>query len=235
MWGEQVIPATIDSRIWPRAAAVAERFWSPAADRDVGDMYRRLAVETLRLEAEGLMHMSGPVRIMRNLAGSTQIQPLEVFINTLQPVNFPVRSREQRPSTATVFDRLVDAVRPDPPLRHEMPALVDAALRGDTASIDRLDALFHSWVAAAPALNQLAANSPLLQEASTHVAALPKLGQMGIDALSYLRSGSAPPTGWQDTQTAILHNAVKPGELVDFVVLAPLQKLVKAASSPKPH
>jgi hexosaminidase len=235
MWGEQVVPATIDSRIWPIASVVAERLWSPAADRDVNDMYRRLAVESLRLEGEGLMHLSGPVRVMRNLAGSTQIQPLEVFINTLQPVAFHVRSREQRPSPATVFDRLVDSVRPDPSLRHEMPVLVDAALRGDAVSINQLDTLFHSWVAAAPALDKLEANSPILQEASVHITAWPRLGSMGIEALSYLRSGKAPPAGWQNAQKATLHDANKPSELVDFVVLKPLQTLVDGVSAPKSH
>jgi hexosaminidase len=58
---------------------------------------------------------------------------------------------------------------------------------------------------------------------------------MGIEALSYLRSGTLPPAGWQDAQTAILRDADKPSELVDFVVLKPLQTLVEAASAPKPH
>ena len=58
---------------------------------------------------------------------------------------------------------------------------------------------------------------------------------MGIEALSYLRSGNAPPAGWRDTQTALLREAAepKPGELVNFVVLAPLEKLVVAANRPK--
>jgi hexosaminidase len=181
------------------------------------------------------MHMSGPVRGLRNLAGTTQIQPLELFVSTLQPVDFHVRGHEQHSSPATVLDRLVDSCRPDPPLRHEMPILVEAALHGDAASAARLDAIFHSWVAAAPALDQLEASSPLLQEASGHIAAWPKLGTMGIEALSYLHSGTAPPADWKGAQTAILGNAVKQSELVDFVVLAPLQKLVDAASASKPQ
>ncbi|WP_085940638.1 family 20 glycosylhydrolase [Granulicella tundricola] len=28
MWAEHLSPRTIDSRIWPRTAAIAERFWS---------------------------------------------------------------------------------------------------------------------------------------------------------------------------------------------------------------
>ena len=114
-----------------------------------------------------------------------------------------------------------------------MPALVDAAIHGDAASIDRLDTLFHSWVAAGPGLDKLAAGSPLLQETSVHIAAFPKLGSMGIDALEFLRKGDAPPADWVDAQKVILRGAVKRSELVDFVVLGPLEKLVEAAGAAK--
>lgn len=235
MWGEHVIPTTIDSRIWPRAAALAERFWSPATDRDTDDMYRRLAFESRRLEAEGLTHLSGPESGLRQLAGTAQDQPLRIFASTLQPVDFGVRSQVQHASTLTVFYRLVDSVRPDTPLRHEFELLVAGALKGNTSDISRLDALFHSWVDNASALNTLAANSPLLQEVPVHIAAWPKLGTMGIEALNYLRSGNTPPADWQAAQTTTLHEAVNTHELVEFVVLGPLQKLVDAASAPKAH
>jgi hexosaminidase len=230
MWGEFAVPETIDSRIWPRAAAVAERFWSPAADRDTDDMYRRLSVETLRLEYEGLWHMSGSVRIQRLLAGSSQIQPLEVFVNAIQPVDFHIRGHEQHPTTLTVFNSLVDAARPDPALRHDFPLLVDVALKGDPAATAKLRKLFQSWVDAAPALQNLEANSPILQQVPQHIATFPKLGTMGLEALKALDTHTAPPTGWLDQQKTVLRDAVNPHELVEFVVLAPLQKLAEEAA-----
>ena len=42
MWTEYASAETIDSRIWPRAAAIAERLWSPRDVTNVASMYDRL-------------------------------------------------------------------------------------------------------------------------------------------------------------------------------------------------
>lgn len=234
MWGEHISPLTIDSRIWPRAAVVAERLWSPAEDRDTEDLYRRLAVESVRLDAEGLTHISGPKRGLRQLAGTEQDGALQLFASTLQPVDFGERYREQRTSQLTALDRLVDALRPDPPLRRELDALVEGALHGDAVDAQKLESIFRSWVNAAPELERLAAGSPLLQEAASRMNDWPKLGEMGFEALGYLRPGSMAPAGWKEKQTTLLAKAAKPQELVSFVVLGSLGKLVDAVKEGDP-
>jgi len=49
MWEEFASSATVDSRLWPRLAAIAERLWSPQSVKDVDSMYRRLAVVSREL------------------------------------------------------------------------------------------------------------------------------------------------------------------------------------------
>ncbi|MCP4728068.1 MAG: family 20 glycosylhydrolase, partial [bacterium] len=56
MWAEYISYETIDSRAWPRTAAIAERFWSPGYVKDLDDMYRRLQKIDLQLEEHGLLH-----------------------------------------------------------------------------------------------------------------------------------------------------------------------------------
>ncbi|GGA55588.1 hypothetical protein GCM10011507_03590 [Edaphobacter acidisoli] len=234
MWGEHIVPRTIDSRIWPRAAAIAERFWSPASVTDVNDMYRRLAVMSLRLEAAGLTHISGPEAGLRQLAGSENVGALGTLAATLEPVGFGVRYREQHTTQLTPMDHLIDSLRPDPPLRHELELMVDELL-ADAPHYEKnrsqLTALFQSWVAAQPGLDEMASRSPLLSDTRPRIEQLPELGHIGLDALLYLSSQRAAPSGWAASSTQTLENDKKHVGLTDFVVLDPLQKLVNAAAA----
>ncbi|MEO8736362.1 MAG: beta-N-acetylhexosaminidase, partial [Edaphobacter sp.] len=129
MWGEQLNERTIDSRIWPRTAAIAERFWSPENITDVNDMYRRLNVVSLQLEGLGLHHLSQEDAGLRELAEMQNIDQLRIFASAFEPVSFHDRYKTQRTSQLTVLDRFVDAVRPDPPSRYEIAHLTESFLK----------------------------------------------------------------------------------------------------------
>jgi hexosaminidase len=234
MWAEQITPQTVDSRIWPRTAAIAERFWSPRETRDVHDMYRRLAIESIRLDGLGLTHISGPQTGLRQLAGSedggTQ---LAVLISTLSPVSFGERYKQQKTSHLTPMGNPVDYTRPDPPLRENLRLLVERYLHSasaaeHTAARQQLESLFQSWTAAGPALDVVAAGHPGLDQLSLRRTQLPQLGLLGIQSLNYIDSQKAPDTAWTETQTKLLNAAADHSELTDFVILPPLQQLLDA-------
>jgi hexosaminidase len=89
MWGEHLNSVSIDSRIWPRTAAIAERLWSPQSVNDVDDMYRRLAIESIRLENLGLTHLSHTNIALRQLAAdhSALTEPLTVPAGTKHAIH----------------------------------------------------------------------------------------------------------------------------------------------------
>lgn len=235
MWAEQITPQTVDSRIWPRTAALAERFWSARETRDVPDMYRRLAVESIRLDGLGLTHISGPQSGLRQLAGSEEgSSQLAVLISVLAPGSLGERYRQQKTSQLTPMANPVDYARPDPPIREELVLLVERYLHSTspaehTAAHQQLTNLFQSWIATGPVLDSLAAEHPKLNQLSLRRAQLPKLGQLGIQSIDSIDSHTAPTSTWVEEQSTLLKAAAEHSELTNFVILPPLQQLLDAA------
>ncbi len=77
MWSEYVTEETVDSRLWPRAAVVAERLWSPANTTDVASMYARLEITSRWLDWSGVQHRSEFQRMLERLAGATRFRRLK--------------------------------------------------------------------------------------------------------------------------------------------------------------
>jgi hexosaminidase len=85
MWSELVDANTIDSRIWPRTGAIAEKLWTPLElTSDVKDMYRRLEVLSISLEQFGLRHLSYSKELTKEIAGGNDEGPIQILIGVLE-------------------------------------------------------------------------------------------------------------------------------------------------------
>src|SRR5262249_24022069 len=116
MWSEYVGLENIDSRIWPRNAAIAERLWSPQTVTDPTSMYARLDVESARLEWLGLTHRTYYRKLLQRIAGPATPEEF-ASLKTLADVAEPVKeyTREEtalvEATSLTPLNRIVDAVQ----------------------------------------------------------------------------------------------------------------------------
>lgn len=97
MWAEMITAETIDSRIWPRTAAIAERYWSPSNINNVENMYKRLEYISYLLEEHDLQHIKNFERMLRRLTNNNETSALRTLISIIEPVKIYQRNdlREQ--------------------------------------------------------------------------------------------------------------------------------------------
>ena len=229
-WAEMLTPENIDSRLWPRTAAIAERFWSPATVVDPEDMYRRLDVVSVQLEELGVRHLAGPDEMLRRLTATEQIEPLRTLLKYVQAVELGVRETENPFTQLTALTHLEDIVAPDPPDRRRVEAEVKRFLQDRSGSTAAVEAIFHEWNALPASVKSMSQANPLLADAQTLSNELAQLAQIGRDALGYLAQGAAPPAEWKQRTAAALADAAKPVGSIRIAVTPAIQLLVDAAS-----
>lgn len=222
MWAEYVSPETVDSRIWPRAAAVAERLWSPPEVKDLASMYGRLEAVSRHLDWLGLTHRSGYRLMLERLAGASAIEPLEVLAGVLEPVKGYARGRARRYTQQTPLNRLVDAARPESDAAREFAGLADRT---------RMRAWLTVWRDNHARLAPTLERSFLLREVAPLSEDLAALGAAGLEALDYLQSGKRPSDAWLKQQRALLERAQQPRAELLIMVVPPIRKLVEEAGN----
>ena len=236
MWAEWVTPETIDSRIWPRTAAIAERLWSPRTVTHIPDMYRRLAVISLQLEELGLTHKKNQEMMLRRLVRNDDIGSLRTLVSVVEPVK-EYRRYEMRPQTMlSPLTGAVDATTPDSETARKFSWMVkeflDDAPRFQLYRAELSDMLA-DWQTSGASLEPVIDRSPALKEIKPLAQNLTQLGETGLEAISYLKFGTPPPSEWREKSIAKLDEAAKPYGALEFVVIAGVKQLVIAAADMK--
>jgi hexosaminidase len=228
MWSEFVTPENIDSRIWPSAAAIAERLWSePQVPEmnNVDSLYRRLNVVSRELESVGVTHRSGPRMMLARLAGAQSPEALQTLADVIEPVNPEIREKTREYTSSMTYDRLVDAVLPYSEVARIFAGEVDHLPVNREAVRRQLGAWRDNRVKLIPLMQK----SALLEQDIPLSEDLSAVAQSGLEALDYLDSGHTAPKDWVEEQEVLLSLAAKPHDELTLMIVEPVSKLVEAA------
>jgi hexosaminidase len=165
MWSELVTPTTIDSRIWPRTAAIAERLWSNENVVDLVSLRKRMNAISFQLEELGITHIRNKAVLLRNISNNQTYTALEDFSNICEPLKIYSRNSEGTEyKTYSPFTLFADACTPDAPDALDFDAAVDQYLKNKNSDNQVLVTDFlKKWVVLNSNLKELSKNAPLVQ------------------------------------------------------------------------
>jgi hexosaminidase len=232
MWSEWVSPETIDSRIWPRTAAIAERLWSAQDVNDVEDMYRRLAVIEYQLEELGLTHLRNQRVLLRRLAMSQNTSALEILVSIIEPVKEYKRYQLRPQSMLSPLTGLIDAAQPDAKGARAFNRAVDQLLTGTNPAENtaKIRAMVAEWRSAEADLQTTVDRSPALAEARQLAEDFKNLNQIILEVLDAQKKDSAPTAEWRAAKAKALDEIAKPKAALEIITVSGVRKLVDAVA-----
>ncbi len=234
MWAEWITKENIDSRIWPRTAAIAERLWSPKDINNVDDMYKRLDHITLLMEEYGLRHITFQPKILRVLTNGQSIEPLKVFVDVIKPLEGYERNNFKKYGGFPYYQYsphtlVVDAAIADPKPARDLNNLIDKYLNTqnpqDGEEIkEHLLLLKENHKKLLPIIN----SSAILKEIEPLSQNLSDLAGIGLAALDLIENQNNADAQWITNANLVLEKSLISYGKVQIAIVSGIKKLVQA-------
>jgi hexosaminidase len=185
MWAELVTPLTVDSRIWPRTAAIAERFWSAQEVRDIDHMYERLNTVSQFLELVGIQHLKSQEYLLRNISNYQDTHGLRQLTTISEP--FKIYSRNAggtQYKTYSPFTLFADACTADAKAVRSFRKLVNAYIdQSDQTVKEDLLSYFKAWGTIADQLKTIEPDAPLVSRVIPYAERVGEIAAIGSTAI----------------------------------------------------
>jgi hexosaminidase len=228
MWSEYVSAETVDSRIWPRLAAIAERLWSPRDVTGIESMYERLERVSQKLEWTGVRHRAAQEPMLDRLSGAPAPEGLKLLASVSEALGIEGRRNLKENASRVPLNRFVDAVRPESERIRSLERTARLAA-SDRVAMSELRAVFTDW--AANDVKAAADNNSLLAEVMPLSANLAATGKIGLQALELLEGGHAAPAGWVAEQNRELDRLEQPVAQTRLAAVRPVRVLLAALTA----
>jgi hexosaminidase len=205
MWTETITPEMLDAGLWPRSAAIAERFWSARNVTDVADMYQRLYSVDRLLAVLGTNQYANQQRMLFRMAPRDPL-PLETLAAVVEPIRFLAHWHNMRGDRQPDQNAIADAALPESLQARQFCDRVHTWLSSgqDEALGQRITLQLQQWQANDGRLVESVAQLPDREALRELSGDLRDLSTVGIQAMAFLSANQAPAAAW----TAAAHKAL---------------------------
>lgn len=232
-WTEFITPEILDNRVWPRSAAIAERFWSPQGTRDVESMYSRLGWVAHELSMQGVANGAVQTAMLERLAASTATDRLMVLATMVQPPLDYNRETVETYDQTNPLNHLADAVPAESEIARHFGELAHAIAMGTASPAQHAEARswLRAWAANDEALAPTLGATPLTLELVALSRNLSRTATIGLIALNRLEGHGGGDANTVSQQQAELKSMEPLVAVLRNMAVAPVDEMVAATAS----
>lgn len=191
LWSELVTDEMVDFRLWPRAAALAERLWSPREVRDEDDMYHRLEAIEKQLTVSGLQGESNRTRMILRLS-SDHADAVATLLEIVAPVrnmthDHRILASLRGQKIVQPLNQLADAAPVDSFVAYRFAANARRLAAGGLELAPAMEAQLRKWRDNHLQFAEAARDNPALEPALPISSEVSDLAAVALEAVEAIR------------------------------------------------